>query len=203
MADQDWVSLFPQGDQTPFQGPGTTLNTATTATISPLPTGATADYNKQMNAADWRVGKLIEVTARGYLTTTTTSTTATFFLATNIDNTGTTYVTLATTAAITTGTTALTGLQWELAALIRCTALATSGNTISTQGRLNIINNATAPSLNAATNAVLLSAGLPAASGETAAAVNTMRTQGIALRGTLAGANATIVCTQWVLKLLN
>ena len=203
MADQDWMSLLPQNDQSPFQGPGTALNTAATATISPLPTGATADFNMPMLASDWRVGKILEVTARGFITTTTTSTTATFFLASNIDNTGTTYVTLATTAGITTGATALTGLPWYLEAFIRCTAVATSGNTLSTQGHLMVVNNATAPSLNAATNGVLLFAGLPSASGETASAVNTMRTQGIALRATLAGANATIQCTQWNIKLLN
>jgi hypothetical protein len=45
--------------------------------------------------------------------------------------------------------------------------------------------------------------GLPNASGETNAAVNTLQTQGIALRATLAAATATIQCTQWVLKTLN
>ena len=45
--------------------------------------------------------------------------------------------------------------------------------------------------------------GIPNASGESVAAVNTMRTQGIALRATLAGANATIQCTQWILELMN
>jgi hypothetical protein len=199
VADQDWVSLFPQGDQIAWTGAGTALNTATTATISPMPTGATAEYNKQVNGGDWRVGKLIEVTARGLLTTTATSTTATFFLATNIDNTGTTYVTLATSAGFATGTTVLTGLPWELWATVRCTAVASSGNTLATQGTLKIQNTA-APAL-ATANAVLL--GLPNASGETNAAVNTLRTQGIALRATLAGANATIQCTQWMCKLLN
>src|SRR5215831_9377932 len=97
MADQDWVSSFPQSDQVPWTGAGTALTTATTATISPMPTSATADYNKQMNGTDWRVGKMIEVLARGFVTTVATSGTLAFFLATNIDNTGTTYVTLATT----------------------------------------------------------------------------------------------------------
>lgn len=199
MADQDWVSLFPQGDQPAWTGAGTALSTAATATISPMPTGATADFNKQMNGSDWRVGKLIEVTARGFLTTTATSTTATVFLATNLDNTGTTYVTLATTAGFATGTTVLTGLPWELWATIRCLAVASSGNTLATQGTLKIQNTA-APAL-ATANAVLL--GLPNASGETNAAVNTLRTQGIALRATLAGATATLQCTQWFCKLLN
>jgi hypothetical protein len=199
MADQDWVSLFPQGDQIAWTGAGTALSTATTATISPMPTGATAEFNKQVNGGDWRVGKLIEVTARGYLTTTATSTTATFFLATNIDNTGTTYVTLATTAGFATGTAVVTGAPWEMWATIRCIGVASSGSTLATQGTLKITNT-TAPAF-ATANCVLL--GLPSASGETNAAVNTLRTQGIALRATLAGANATITCTQWMCKLLN
>jgi hypothetical protein len=199
MADQDWVSLFPQGDQIAFSGPGTALSTAATATISPMPTGAPADFNKQMNGSDWSVGKMIEVTARGFITTTATGTTATFFLATNIDNTGTTYVTLATTAAITTLASAVTGLQWELWATIRCTAVASSGNTLATQGIMKIATSAT-PTMVTPSGLIV---GLPNASGETNAAVNTLRTQGIALRATLAGANATIQCTQWTLKLLN
>jgi hypothetical protein len=203
MAEQDWVSAFPQSDIPAWTGAGTALSTATTATISPMPTGATADYNKFILAQDWRIGQNIRVTGRGFITTTSTSTTATFFLATNIDNTGTTYVTLATTAGITTGTTVLTGLQWQLDAIIRCTNVASAGNTLSTTGRMDIMNNATAPTLNAATNAVGLVAFMPAASGETAAAVNTLRTQGIALRATLAGANATIQCTQWLLETMN
>lgn len=199
MADQDWVSGFPQSDQIPFSGPGTALSTATTATISPIPTGQTADYNKPMNGSDWRVGKNIRVWARGFITTTATATTATFFLATNIDNTGTTYVTLATTAAIATPASALTGLPWSLLATIRCTAVATSGNTLATQGVMEFQTTA-APSLATSSGIV---AGMPNASGETNAAVNTMRTQGIALRATLAGANATIQCTQWFLELAN
>ena len=44
--------------------------------------------------------------------------------------------------------------------------------------------------------------GLPNASGETAAAVDTTSIQGVSLRGTLAGANATIQLTQWFVEAL-
>jgi hypothetical protein len=200
MADQNWVATFPQSDQPPWTGAGTALSTATTATISPAPTSVAApDYNKFINGSDWRTGQLIRVTARGFITTTATSTTATFFLGTNIDNTGTTYVTLATTAAITTLASAVTGLQWDLMATIRCTAVANSGNTLATQGMMKIATSA-APTMVTASGLVV---GMPNASGETAAAVNTLRTQGIALRATLAGANATIQCTQWHLETMN
>jgi hypothetical protein len=200
MAEQDWVAMFPQADQTAWTGAGTALTAAATpTTISPMPTGATADYNKFVNGSDWTVGKLIEVTARGFITTTATGTTATWFLGTNLDNTGTTYVTLATTAAINTLASAVTGLQWELWATIRCLAVASSGNTLATQGTMKIATSLT-PTMVTPSGLVV---GMPNASGETNAAVNTLRTQGIALRATLAAANATIQCTQWMCKTLN
>jgi hypothetical protein len=52
----------------------------------------------------------------------------------------------------------------------------------------------TAPAV-ATASATLI--GLPSASGQTAAAIDTTSAQGIALRATLAGANATIQCTNW------
>jgi hypothetical protein len=199
MAEQDWVAMFPQADQPAWTGAGTALATAATATISPLPTGLAADYNKFINGSDWTVGKLIEVTARGFITTTATGTTATFFLGTNIDNAGTTYVTLATTAGITTLAAAVTGLQWEMWAIIRCLAVANSGNTLATQGSVKIATSLT-PTMVTPSGLIV---GMPNASGETNAAVNTLRTQGIALRATLAAATATIQCTQWACKTLN
>ena len=109
-------------------------------------------------------------------------------------------MTLATTAGLATSTTAITGAQWRLEALIRCTLVATAG-TLATQGELYISQNpATAQTLG--TSSANVSLWLPNASGETAATVDTTQTQGIALRATLAGANATISCTQWVLEAL-
>jgi hypothetical protein len=207
VANQNWVSLL-QPPQNVWSGAGTVLNTATTATISPRPTPNTADYNVFVPSGGFNVGTLLRVTARGFLTTTGTSTTATWFLGSNIGNTGTTYVTLATTNGITTGTTVLTGVQWKLEALIRCTLVATSG-TLATQGELSFGGITSVPAAAAnpfpLTGAASVSAWvpLPAASGETAATVDTTQTQGIALRGTLAGANATIQLTQWLVEQLN
>jgi hypothetical protein len=206
VASQNWVSLLTPA-QNVWSGAGTTLNTATTATISPRPTPNTADYNGFVAAGGFYPGMLIRVLARGFLTTTGTSTTATFFLGSNIGNTGTTYVTLVTTNGITTGTTVLTGVQWKLEALIRCTLVATSG-TLATQGELSLMGITSVPAAAAnpfpLTGAASVSVGIPmpAASGETAATVDTTQTQGIALRATLAGANATISCTQWALEAL-
>lgn len=203
MAYQDWVNLV--NDSPQAIGAGTALNTAATATLSPA-AGGGADVASLAAGAQpggFYPGMAIRFTARGYLTTTATSTTATLFLAARAGNTGSTYVTLATTAGITTGTTVLTGLQWKLEAVSRVTAVAASGNTISTQGEFTILNNVTAPSLNAATNGVLLVAALPNVTGETAAAVDTTQLQGLSMRGTLAGANATVQLTQWIVEQLN
>lgn len=198
MTSQNWVSLL-QSPQAVWSGPGATLSTATTATLSPTPTPNTADYNVFVPAGSLMVGTLIRVTARGYLTTVATSGTLTFFLAANLGNTTTTsYVTLATTAALTTGTTVLTGLQWDLRALIRCTAVATAG-TLATQGELRVGTNVTAPTLiTPPVNEIKLP--MPSASGETAATVDTTQTQGIALRCTQATSTCTVRCTQWLVE---
>ena len=211
MASQSWVSLLNPGS--PYaSGAGAVLNTAVTATISPVTGLATTADVAVVGASGqplgWYPGLLIRVTARGFLTTTATSTTATLFLAANKGNTGT-FVTLATAPGITTSTTVLTGLQWKLEALIRCTAVAVSGNTVSTQGELGLLGVSTAPA--AEPNPVVLTGAqslastipLPLASGETAAAVDTTQLQGICMRGTLAGANATVQLTQWLVEALD
>lgn len=199
MTNQNWVSLL-----TPYQaawtGAGTAYSGAATGTISPTPTPNTADYNAYVTAGGFYPGMLIRVLARGYLTTTGTSTTATWLLGSNIGNTGTTYVTLATTTGLTTGTGAIIGLQWKLEALIRCTAVATSG-TLNTQGELSFTT--AVPAAPAAIAANTMTLPMPNISGETAATVNTLQTQGIALRCTMAAANATVGCTQWLVEALN
>lgn len=203
MSYQEWASLItPSTSQ--GSGAGAVLNTATTATLSPvMGNGAdVAQVNYEGSFQGWQQGMQIRVLARGYITSTTTSTTATFLLATRVGNTGSTYVTLATTAGMATSTTAITGAQWILNALIRCTAVATSGSTVATQGEIHISPNpATAQTLNTASAGVDLM--LPSASGETNAAVDTTQVQGLSMRATLAGANATIALTQWMVESLN
>jgi hypothetical protein len=201
MSNQEWISLItpatPQGS-----GAGAALSTATTATLSPV-TGNAADVaqvNYEGAFQGWEAGLQIRVKARGFLTVTATSTTLTLLLAARVGNTGSTYVTLATTPALTTGTTALTGIQWRFEGLIRCTAIAISGNTVSTQGEFIFQNNVTVPAIGTA-NAIILP--MPSVSGETAAAVDTTQVQGLSLRGTLAGANATMQLTQWLVEALN
>ena len=209
MANQSWVSLLnPASPQA--SGAGTAIvSSATTATISPV-TGLGSDVAQVQPGGQpygWYAGLLVRVTAQGYITTTTTACNYTFLLAARVGNSGSTYVTLATTGTITGTATALTGLQWTLTGLIRCTAVATSGNTVSTQGSFEIVNNATAPTLNVAGGSlaagVLVNAPLPAASGETAAAVDTTQLQGISLRATTSTAQGTVALTQWLVEALD
>ena len=200
MASQNWVSLL-QPPQHLWSGAGTVMNTATTATLSPRPTPNTPDYNAFVPAGAFYQGMLIRVTARGFITTVATSGTLVFSLASNIGNTATTYVTLAATAALTTGTAVITGLQWDLRALIRCTSVATSG-ALATQGELRVGTNVTAPTLvTPPVNEIKLP--MPSASGETSATVDTTQTQGIALRCVQTTSTATVQLTQWLVEQLD
>jgi hypothetical protein len=110
---------------------------------------------------------------------------------------------------ITTPATAITGIQWELEALVRCTAVATSGNTVSAQGKLNLglIQQAT-PALPANPAALTGAApgaffAMPNASGETATAVDTTQLQGINLLATSTAAQGTLQLTQWLVEALD
>jgi hypothetical protein len=201
MSSQNWVSLL--SPPTPqASGAGAALSTAATATLSPV-TGSAADVaqvNPEGQYQGWYVGLLIRVLARGFITTTATGTTFTPLLAARVGNAGSTYVTLATGPGISTPAAANTGIQWKLEALIRCTSVATSGNTVSAQGEIEFKPLAAQTILTASAETTV---GLPNASGETAAAVDTTQLQGISMRGTLAGANATVQLTQWLVEAMS
>jgi hypothetical protein len=201
MSNQNWVSLLIPG--TPqASGAGAALSTATTATLSAT-TGSGADVaqvNQEGQYQGWYIGMLVRWTARGYITTTATSTTFTPLLAARVGNTGSTYVTLVTASAITTPAAANTGIQWKLEALSRCTNVATSGATVSTQGEFSV-GALAAQTILTATAQIWVA--MPNASGETAASVDTTQLQGLSMRGTLAAANATVQLTQWLVEALN
>jgi hypothetical protein len=201
MANQNWVSLLnPASSQA--SGAGAALSTATTATLSPV-TGSTADVAQVQPAGQpygWYAGLNVRFTARGFITTTATGTTVTFLLASRVGNAGATYVTLATTAGISTPAAANTGIPWKLEGIARCTAVASSGSTVSTEGEI-VIGAIAAQTILTATAAVTVA--LPNASGETAAAVDTTQLQGLSMRATLAGANATVQLTQWIVEALD
>lgn len=196
MPNQGWAQLLNGG--APWQTTtGTSLTTATTATISPQAAGS-KDF--VIATSYLYPGAVFRLTAQGFLTTTTTSTTATIFMAA-----GATPTTLATPVGITTGTTAVTGIQWEMFLLCRVTAIGSTGNTISSQGSLIMGNSAAGVPANpialTATPGMRLPA--PNISGETAAAIDTTSAMAVMVRGTLAGANATVACSQFLIESLD
>lgn len=193
MPVQYWVSLLDAS--TPWQNNnGTALNSATTATISPQAANAT-DFTLPANY--FYPGLTLRVWAQGFITTTGTSTTLTVFLAANKAGA---YTTLATSVGMATGVGTLTGLPWALRGFITCTAIGSSGNTLSTEAIMEIATSTAAPTIGTTANCTLV--GLPSASGATATAIDTTSAQGLALRATLAGANATIQCTNWDIEAL-
>lgn len=195
MPSQSWSGLLNGGP--PWQTTqGTALTTAVTATISPQ-----APTTKDFQIQPWFIypGAVFRFIARGFLTTTATSTTATIFAAAGAS------VIIATPVGITTGTTVITGIQWEWESISRVTAIASTGNTISTQGSLRLSNSGAGVPANpialTATPGMLLPA--PNVSGETAAAVDTTTAMSVMMRGTLAAASATIQCTQFLVESLD
>jgi len=206
MANQQWVSLI-NGGSTRSTGPGTTLNTATTATISPCQAGAlTADVavvNPDGYQLGWYAGMLIRVTARGYVNTGSTTSNLSWLLTANVGNTGGTYKTLATTTTLALGTGSLTGLQWTLDALVRCSAVSQTAGTMLTQGDVRLPNAVPgAPLALTTANAMILP--LPNISGETSmATVDTTQISGIGLRATLSAAFGAVACTEWLVEALD
>lgn len=209
MASQSWVSLLNGGLTS--SGPGTTwTEAASTAVISPQTSVSNQDYAVAQAGGQplgWYTGWLIRVTARGWITTNTTTGTLTLSLRANKNNATApaSNTVLATAVGLTTGTTAITGIQWKVEALIRCTGVASSGNTVSTEGEFQIFNSGAAVPANpiALTGSAGLVLPLPNISGETAAAVDTTQPQGIQLCATGTAASGTIACTQWLVEALN
>lgn len=192
MPFQGWNQLL--NADAPWQTTvGTVANTAATVTISPQATSA-KDY--VVATSYLYPGAVLHCTAQGLLTTTTTSTTHTIFLAA-----GATPTTLATPVGITTGTTAITGIQWFWESWSRVVAIASTGNTIQTQGYLRLMNSGAAVPANpiALTTGIGLTLPAPNASGETAAAIDTTSNMALMMRATLAAAQGSIQCTQFMI----
>lgn len=177
---------------------GTSLSTAITATISTQTTGG-KDF--QIQVPQMYTGMTFRVTAFGFLTTTATSTTATIFIAA-----GATPTTLCTPNGITTGTTVLTGIPWEWTSYHTITAIASSGNTINSWGKLILGNQAAALAANPSALTAVGGTGplfAPNSNGVTAAAIDTTSAMSVMMRGTLAGANATVSCQQMLIEAMD
>lgn len=212
MAGQSWVSLLNPGAYA--SGPGASLTlAASTQVASPVTGVSNADVavvQAHGQYLGWQVGMLMRLTARGFYTSTTTTGTLTFKIMYNKGNNTAiaSQTAILANSGITTPTSVVTGMQWELRALVRCTAIATSGNTVGAQGELNFWILPGSPPTLPATPAVMSTApgwgvGLPNISGETATAVDTTQMAGINLSVTGTAAQGTLQCTQWLVESMN
>jgi hypothetical protein len=208
MSNQQWVSLI-NGGSARTTGAGTALSaSATTATISPCQSQAlladVATVNPDGQPLGWQVGLLIRVTARGFVNTGATTSNLSWALTANKGNSSS-YQTLATTTVLALGTGAVTGLQYELGALIRCTAVNTQSGAVgacSTQGAVKMTNAVPATPTLATANGLILP--MPNISGETSlATIDTSVVTGIGLRATLSAAFGAVSCTQWLVEALD
>jgi len=200
---QQWAAML--NGAPPWQViSGASLTAASTsATVSPqqpwTAAGTGADFTIPANF--WYVGMTLRMYAAGYVTTTATSCNWTVQIAADKTDSHSTFVVMANSVAIATGTTVGTGLPWWLTGFITCTAVGSTGSTMSTQARLFVQSTQSQPSLSGTSN--ILHYGLPSASGSTSSAVDTTSAQAIVLRSFLSGANATIQCTGFDLELWN
>jgi len=211
VAGQSWVSLLNPGLTS--TGPGALFTMASgpvTAALSPQTSVANQDYAVVPAGGQlygWYPGMLIRVTGRGFLTVNSTTGTLTASLRANKNNAtaASANTVLATAAGLTTGATPVTGIQWELEALIRCTGVASSGNTVSTQGSWTLFNSGAGLPANplALTGSTALDFPMPNSGGETAVAVDTTQPQGIQFCATSSAVSGSIQCTQWLVEALN
>jgi hypothetical protein len=184
MSGQGWVSML--NDQWQI-GIGTTLNTATTATISPQ-NATSKDY--LISPYEWRVNKVLKVYASGVVSSGGTTSNLTILLAA-----GGTPTTLSTSPAVALGTGSITNAPWHLWSRVRCLAVASSGNTLETEGTI-IMGNTAAPAFSTANGVVI---DLP----NTSAAVDLTTSCAIMLRATLSAAFGAITCHSFLVTSWN
>jgi hypothetical protein len=198
MGYQNWVNQLNAGP--PWQNnSGTALATATTATLTPQPDCFTNQPFQQ--------GQNFRITAWGILTTTTTSSGITVFLASKTS--ASSFVTLCTASSLTTGTTALTGIQWRCEATIAIGSVAASGTTVLSTALMTYgVVVASTPTLPPSPQTLTASATglnmyMPASGGQSGAAVDTTQAQAFVIRATSTVAGPSIQCTSFILEQLS
>lgn len=174
---------------------GTALSaSASTATISPQAAGP-QDFilPTQYTGTQWYPGMTLKVEAAGTVNTGGTTSNLTVFLAAGVS--GTLATTLGTSGALTLGTGSLTGLEWNLFAWIRCTAIGSSGNTLAVAGTWTV---GTAVGSN--TGTVGTASGTVMMIPETATAFNTYTAAtALGLRATLSAAFGAVQCNEFLI----
>jgi hypothetical protein len=214
VSGQNWVSLLNPNAYASGAGAAATLAASGTFVLSPQSGVTNQDVAVVQQAGayqGWDDGLLIAITARGYYTSTTTTGTLTFQIRYNKGNStaAASQTVLLATNGITTPTSVVTGMQWTLRALLRCTEIAVSGtNTVSAQGELNFHVIAGSPPALPASPVLMstapgISIPMPNASGETATQVDTTQMAGINLGCTSTAAQGTVQLTQWLVEALD
>jgi hypothetical protein len=191
---QTWAQLLNAG--VPWQSTnGTALtSSAATATISPQAAG-NQDFilPGQPNGTQFYPGMSLLIRAGGTLQGGTTASNLTMFLAAGVS--GTLGTTLGTTGALALGTANTSAFGWALEAVVRCTAIGSSGTTLSCGGTIEFptASGANAATLATANNTIM---NIP----ETTTAFNTYTTgTALGLRATLSAAFGSVVCNQFLI----
>jgi hypothetical protein len=189
---QYWSSLA--NPNAPWQtASGVALTAVGPSTISPEGAGGTGDDPQILT---WWQGQFIRIEAQGVYTNGSTATTATFAVCAAATGAALSTSVLATTGVAVVLTTSVTGLYWELTARIQCRAIAagTATATLYTQGRVLIQTSA------AGATAVWP---LPAASGPTAANIDTTIAHTLGLVGTMSQVTGgpSITCTAYTAEI--
>jgi hypothetical protein len=195
MASQTWVNLLNAG--APWQTTqGTSLATATTATISPqAPSGQDFILPGQPGGLQWYQGMSLHVFARGSFTTGGTGSNLTVFLAAGVS--GTLGTTLSTTTTIALGTGSLTAQRWGLEGQIDVVTLTSAAAAfLSCEGAVSFSGSAT-PAIATASGVTV---GLPytAVNGSTLSPYTTATA--IGLRATLSAAYGSIQCDRFLIE---
>jgi hypothetical protein len=195
MAQQTWINLLNGG--APWQTTqGTTLSTATTATISPQAPGP-QDFvlPGQPGGLQWYAGMVLRVTARCTLTTGGTTSNLTVLIAAGVS--GTLGTTLCTTGAIVLGTTSLTAQVLKLEALIRVIAIRSDANTfLDCQGDIEA-SAASAPTLTTASGVTVP---LPYTTTNGSSLSPWTAATALGLRATLSAAFGSIQCNHFTIE---
>ncbi len=212
MTSQNWVSLL--NPNTFASGPGPLLTLAASTQVASPVTGVANQDVAQVNASGqyqgWSDGLLIRVTARGFYTSSATTGTLTPLIRYNKGNStvAASQTTILASNGITTPSAIVTGMQWYLRALIRCTEVAVSAvNTVAGQGEFTFYILPGAPPTLPASPVLMSTApgwsvAMPNASGEQVTQVDTTQIAGINLSFTGTAAQGTIQCTQWAVEAL-
>ena len=197
MAQQSWMNLLNAGAPWQTTNGAALTSSATTATISPqAPTTQDFVLPSQYNGLQFYPGMTLWLRARGVCNAGATTSNLTLFFAAGVS--GTLATTLTTSGALTLGTTITTSVGWRAEAIIRCTGIGSSGNTLAASGDwiLSTAAGANTGTLGTSNSTIMTMA-------ETTTALNTYTSAtAIGLRATLSAAFGSVQCNEFLVMQL-